>query len=607
MASSSFKSSDSVRSAAPLRHAQSLTFAEPLSMERGGELASPTVCFETYGTLAPDAGNAVLICHALSGDSHVAAHDAADSPGWWDIVVGPGKAVDTNQLFVICPNMLGGCRGTTGPNSINPATNLPYGCDFPAITTSDIVELQRRLIDHLGIRRLLAVIGGSMGGHQVLNWAARCPNRLAGAVAIATSTRLTSQALAFDIVGRNAILHDPNFLAGQYYGAEAGGASAGLAIARMIGHITYLSREAMHDKFEDDRYQPRDVHTSFEKAFSVGSYLGYQGQRFIERFDANSYIALTKAMDLFDLGRTREELAMTFPRANCRWLVLSFTSDWLFPPEQSQEIVSALLASGRNVTYCNVPSRCGHDAFLLEDDLALYGELIRAFLDTLKGSADGPPEGSRRSEVAESPPNAFNVFESHRLDYDRILALIPPGSSVLDLGCGQGELLCRLRQRGHSKLVGIELDEDALLSCLRNAQDVIHADLNRRLPQFDTGQFDVVVLSQTLQTVLDVEGVLSEMLRIGRLGIVSFPNFAYRKLRQMLTEEGRAPEALGVLHHKWYNTPNLRFFSIADFETLCREKGIAILQMLALDTEAGVDVADNPNLNADLAIFVLGR
>lgn len=601
-----FNSSDSVRSAQPLKHACYVSFDRPLTLELGGELRGVRVCFETYGELNEDASNAVLICHALSGDSHVARHDADDDPGWWDIVVGPGKAIDTDKYFVICPNLLGGCRGTTGPNATDPTTGQAYGPDFPQITIGDMVTVQQRLVEGLGVNRLLAVVGGSMGGQQVLCWATKYPDLVSGAVPIATAPRMTAQSLAFDIVGRNAILHDPNFQDGRYYEQEAG-PNIGLAIARMIGHITYLSGEAMQEKFEANRYQPQDVATTFEKSFSVGSYLGYQGDRFVERFDANSYITLTKAMDMSDLGDSPEALIEAFRKTSCRWLFISFTGDWLFPPEQSQAMADSLIACDKQVTYCNVQSTCGHDAFLLENDLDVYGELIRAFLDSLDGHCCRDIESCVGLTSTNASGGAVSIFQPDRLDYDRIVALIPKGSSVLDLGCGQGGLLCRLKLRGHRKLMGVELDEQAILACVRSGQDVVHADLNRHLRQFADGQFDVVVLSQTLQTVLDVDGVLTEMVRIGRRGIVSFPNFAYHRLRKMLAQEGRAPEARGLLRFKWYNTPNLRFLSIVDFEDLCRDKGFTIHQLLALDTEAGKDITEDPNLNADLAIFVVSR
>lgn len=595
-----FESSDAVRHAKPLMHALSCILDKPLQLELGACLPQVTVVYETYGQLNEDRDNAILICHAISGDSHVGRHSPDDDPGWWDIMVGPGRPIDTERFFVICPNLLGGCRGTTGPGSLNPATGKPYGRDFPTITVGDMVEVQYRLLSRLGIEHLKAVVGGSVGGHQVLTWALRHPDCMDGVVALATSPRLTSQALAFDVVGRNAILRDPHFHGGQYY-ERPSGPRVGLALARMIGHITYLSREAMKSKFEADRLNPRDVAIEFEKRFSVGSYLGYQGAKFVERFDANSYLVLSLAMDLFDLGATPAELIRNFSKAKCRWLVLSFTSDWLFPPDQSRDIVNALLANHAQISYCNVESPCGHDGFLLPDQLASYGEMTREFLLNLKPASLSSHSAQRDSHAPTS------IFHQHRLDYERIMELIPPGASVLDLGCGSGGLLARLKARNHARLLGVELDERQILTCLSRGVDVIHADLNKGLPAFTKGEFDTVVLSQTLQTVFDVEGVLTEMLRIGKTCIVSIPNFGYAPLRRMLAEQGRAPKSSGVLHYEWYNTPNIRFFTIADFEAFCTEKDIQVHRRIALDTEAGAEVFEEPNKFADLAIFLIGR
>jgi homoserine O-acetyltransferase/O-succinyltransferase len=626
MSNDIFDSSDSARNARPLKYAQTVTFREPLKLELGGELPEVTVAFETYGRLSPRGDNAVLVCHALSGDSHVAQHEPDDDPGWWDIVVGPGKAIDTDRYFVICPNILGGCRGTTGPNSVNPATGREYATDFPVITVGDIVEAQRRLVEHLGIRRLLAAVGGSLGGHAVLTWATRFADRIAGAMAVASSPRLTSQALAFDVVGRNAILRDPAYHKGRYYDRDRG-PTVGLAIARMLGHITYLSREAMTQKFGAQRLRPRDVHTQFETKFAVGSYLAYQGDRFGERFDANSYLTLTMAIDLFDLGETREKLVQSLGQSSCRWLLLSFSSDWLFPPFQSQEMVDCLIAGDKPVSYCNVQTDCGHDAFLLPNQLAVYGELIRAFLATLdesegrdeanamQGMGTSVPievpietEADQDQTIPNPPPSPSptSIFR-HRLDYETILDLIPSGVSVLDLGCGTGGLLARLRQRGHRRIMGIEWDEQAILACVRRGLDVVQADLNKGLPAFAEGQFDFVVLSQTLQTVLDVPRVIGDMLRVGRRGIVSFPNVAYRKRRAELAAEGRSPRVHAEHGFQWHNTPYVRSLSIADFEDFCRQQGVTIHQRIALDTEADALVHDDPNLNADVAVMVLSR
>lgn len=602
-----FADSDANRHARPLRYAQRTTLTQPLDLELDGRLSEIVVTYETYGRLSPNRDNAVLICHALSGDSHVAKHDDHDDPGWWDCVVGPGKAIDTDRYFVVCPNILGGCRGTTGPNSINPETGRLYGVQFPAITIGDMVEVQRRLLDQLGIARLLAVVGGSLGGHMVLTWATRFSDRLIGAAALATSPRLTSQAVAFDVVARNAILRDPAFNGGNYH-ENGGRPSTGLAIARMLGHITYLSHEAMTKKFDGHRLDIRHVQTQFETKFAVGSYLAYQGDRFVERFDANSYLTLTTALDRFDLGETQAELRTALEPSQCQWLLVSFASDWLFPPFQSQQLVDALIAAGKPVTYCNVESNCGHDAFLLPNELATYGELVRAFLDNL----DRHDEPSRAAIEARLDGDGGDVrptsiFRHRRIDYDSIIDLIPAKASVLDLGCGAGGLLARLRERGHDRLLGVEIDQQAIVVCSRRGIRVVHADVNRGLSAFSDDQFDYVVLSQTLQAITDVERVLDDVLRVGRHAIVSFPNIAYRDFRVQLATDGRTPRLQQADGFSWYNTPNVRALSIADFEEFCSNCGICIERRIALDTSVGREVDRDPNLDADVGIFVLRR
>lgn len=362
---------------------------DPLDLELGGRIGPVDVEFETYGTLSPAKDNVVFVAHALSGDAHVAGWDRTAEqagrawrlrkPGWWDAIVGPGKALDTNRYFIICPNVLGSCYGTTGPSSVDPATKTPYGLRFPMVTVGDWATLHMRLLDALGIRRVHAVIGGSLGGQQALEMALAYPDRVERAVVLAASARLSAQGLAFNAVGRYCILNDPNFTGGDYYQAE--GPAAGLAAARMLAHITYLSDEGMHEKF-GRRLQPagNGKQGSFGIEFAVESYLDYQGRAFVERFDANSYLYITRAMDYYDAAATwgGGDLVQACSRIQARTLIVSFDSDWLYPPEGCKELALALTKAEKPVTHVNVKSRFGHDSFLVETEKV--GRLLRSFL-----------------------------------------------------------------------------------------------------------------------------------------------------------------------------------------------------------------------------------
>jgi homoserine O-acetyltransferase/O-succinyltransferase len=585
-----FNSTDSIRSGTPLRHLKSVTFDAPFKMRLGGELPGVVCAYETYGTLNADASNAVLVCHAISGDSHVARHDPDDGPGWWDALIGPGNAIDTGTHFVICANVLGGCRGSTGPESIDPKTGKPYGPTFPDVTVEDMVDVQAMLLDHLGIQKIAAVIGGSLGGHQAMAWATRYPDRVAACCAIATSARLTSQALAFDVVARNAIQTDPAFHDGQYYDRSTH-PDTGLAIARMLGHITYLSSKGMTDRFGIDRLKPRQMDTDFESKFSVGTYLAHQGQRFVERFDANSYVTLSMAIDLFDLGLTHAQRVESLRPSTCRWLVVGFSSDWLFPPRQSREIVAALTARDQPVTYCEITTEAGHDAFLIEKDTEQYGPLVRAVIE--------PP----KDEQPVLDDKALSLMDR------RIVKLIEPGESVLDLGCGDGHLLAALRSRGGARLCGVEVKQSLLIATAQRGMPVLDYDLNKGLPEFSDYSFDVVVLSATLQAVDNIGVLFDEMLRVGKRCVISFANFAYRDMRRMIAEEGRSPKAKGEYRYDWYDTPNRRFPSIADVQDLLTAKGATIHTGIYLNTHEGVTISEDndPNLNADTAVLVVSK
>jgi homoserine O-acetyltransferase len=352
----------------------------PLRLACQQDLAPFSIAYETYGTLNAAKSNAILICHALTADQYVAStQPVTGKPGWWETVVGPGKPIDTNRFFVICSNILGGCMGSTGPASINPKTGEPYGLNFPVITIGDMVEAQARLIDHLGIDQLFAVIGGSMGGMQVLEWAARYKDRVFAAVPIATAAWHSSQNIAFHEVGRQAVMADPEWKGGNYYAAGTVPRN-GLAVARMAAHITYLSEEALHRKFGRSLQDRSALTFSFNADFQVESYLRYQGSTFVDRFDANSYLYITRAMDYFDMRESSGGvLANAFRGTRTRFCIVSFTSDWLYPTKESREIVQALNAVAANVSFVEIESDKGHDAFLLEEPT--FFATIRGFLN----------------------------------------------------------------------------------------------------------------------------------------------------------------------------------------------------------------------------------
>jgi homoserine O-acetyltransferase len=350
---------------------------QPLKLDCGVELGPFTMAYQTYGTLNSERSNAILVCHALTGDQYLAgAHPITGRPGWWDIMVGPGKPLDTERYFVICANVPGGCMGSVGPREVNPATGEPWGLGFPVITVADMVRAQILLLDHLGIERLFCSLGGSMGGMQVLQLAASYPERIFAAVPIATSARHTAQNIAFHEVGRQAIVADPNWCDGDYY-RHGKVPSRGLAVARMAAHITYLSEAALSRKFGRRLQDRSDVTYGFEADFQVESYLRYQGSSFVDRFDANSYLYITRAMDYFDLAADYGgTLANAFQDTPVRYCVISFTGDWLFPTSESRDLVRALNATAADVSFVEIESDKGHDAFLLEEP---------EFWDTLRG------------------------------------------------------------------------------------------------------------------------------------------------------------------------------------------------------------------------------
>ena len=387
------------------------TFANPpdeLVLDSGVKFGPITVAYETYGKLNSSNDNAILVFHALSGDAHAAGYNSPDDlkPGWWDNMIGPNKPLDTNQYFVICSNVIGGCRGTTGPSSINPLTNKEYGTSFPQVTINDMIKVQKKLIDFLGIKKLFAVIGGSMGGMQALQWVVSYPESSESAIIIATTAEHTAQQIAFNSIGRYAIISDPEWKNGDYYSTKRK-PDVGLSIARMIGHITYLSEEAMHKKFgreyintNNNTYNTNKFNKNksvknknnslgyegkpadFTKEFEVENYLQYQSESFIKRFDPNSYLYITKAIDNFNLSKDHPNLASALKNVKSKCLIISFSSDWLYPKEQSLKIVKALKINNVDTTYVNLISPYGHDAFLIDDEN--FKSVIKGFLKSVK-------------------------------------------------------------------------------------------------------------------------------------------------------------------------------------------------------------------------------
>ena len=536
---------------------------EGFVLERGGVLPELDVAYETYGQLDAVRANAVLLCHALSGDAHAAGrHTPTDAkPGWWDEMIGPGKGLDTGRFFVICTNILGGCNGTTGPSSINPRTNRPYGSTFPAITIGDMVRVQQMLVRQLGLEKLYAVMGGSMGGMQVLEWAIRFPDLVERAICIASAASLSAQALAFDIVGRRSILSDSNLAGGDYYDAEPG-PNDGLATARMLGHITYLSPEIMDRKFGREKRAAVLPAERFTTPFQIESYLRHQGAAFVERFDANSYLHITEAMDTYDIEEAHGSLANAFRTMQARLLVVALSSDWLFPPEQSLEIATAALQAGRHVSYCLLRAPYGHDAFLV--DIEHLSAVVSAFL-----SHPAPL-------VAEEAENG------ERQEYALVRTLVPTGARVLDLGCGDGRLLAQLV--GEPRLgLGVDISLDHVISVLARGLPVFQGDMDEGLAMIPDQAYDFAVLGETLQVVRRPLNVLREMLRVAREGIVSFPNFANWSNRARIGFTGRMPKS-AALPFEWHDTPNIHLTTLHDFTDLCRSENIHITQIFPIAT-----------------------
>ena len=544
---------------------------------KGGVLKEIEVAYEECG--APlDGYNAIYICHALTGDAHVAGiKPGEDKPsGWWEKMVGPGRAIDTNKFHVICANVIGGCSGTTGPMSINPDTGKPYGSSFPQYSFDDAVDIFRMFLKQLGVKKLAALIGGSYGGLQVVNWMTRFPDEMEKVCLIATSAALNTQAVALSVMSRNSITDDPNWKGGDYYEVKKTGEGevmvpcgqgprAGLASARQLAHITYLSRELLQQKFQRNLQQNFVDAPAEEKAerdrlfktyFQIESYLDYQAMKFLRRFDANSYLHITRSMDLSDPCDAYGSLDAAFARVQAKVLVVSYRGDILFPWWQSKEIVASLMKAHKSVSYCHLESGTGHDSFLT--DIEDLSKLVGGFL------------GKREVKVLKW---------QERL-YRGVVRMVKKGAHVVDIGCGDGSLLNVLRAKKDVKGDGIDIDVERIEEALADGHDMFWDDADDGLETFPDRHYDTAIVSDTLQEVRNPRGVLREALRIADEAIVTFPNFAAYRIRLTLAFTGRLPVSK-QLPFEWYDTPNIHCVTLKDFKALCDKEGYEIREVRA--------------------------
>lgn len=536
-------------------------------LENGKTLPALEIRYETYGKLNAEKNNTVWVTSPLTADAHVAGYYTPEDkkPGWWDALIGPGKPVDTDRFFVVCSNILGGCKGSTGPASINPRTGKPYGSTFPTITIGDMVHAQKELADYLGIKDIYCVIGGSMGGFQAMKWAIYYPEQVKRCVLIATSPRFSSQALGFEIVARDVITQDPNYNNGDYY--ESAHPDVGLSNARKLAHITYLSAVGMEKKFKRAQDHEHKNHaitysTPFDLDLPLESYLRYQGAKFVDRFDANSYLHIAHATDCFDLETEYGSLEKAFENVQAEVLNVNLSTDWLFPPHESRRITSALLNSGKIVTSLELDTLFGHDGFLIEDED--LGKAVGRFLDSKFAALTGK--------------QTIPVFHDQQ-DFELLGSMVTDGAKILDLGCGSGDLIDYLRHTKNASGLGIEKRMKDIMDCLENDVPVVQRDLDERgISDIKDNCYDYAIINRTIQEIRDPVALLNEILRVAKRVIVTFPNFGHWSARGSLMLHGRMPKSK-ELPYEWYNTPNIRLLTVKDFHTLCEKEGLKIEKM----------------------------
>lgn len=568
-------------------------------LENGKTLPELEIRYETYGALNNKKDNAIWVCSPLTADAHVAGYysETDKKPGWWDALIGKDKPIDTDKFFIVCSNILGGCKGTTGPASINPKTAKPYGSNFPTITIGDMVHAQKELAEFLGISELYCVIGGSMGGFQAMKWAIYYPELVERCIIIASSTRFSSQALGFEIVARDIITQDPNYNNGDYY--ESVRPNIGLSNARKLAHITYLSAVGMEQKFKRAQDNENKNHavtysTPFDLNLPLESYLRYQGAKFVDRFDANSYLHIAHATDSFDLETEYGSLENAFKNVKAEFLNVNLSTDWLFPPHESRRITSALLNLDKIVTSLELNTQFGHDGFLIE-----VGDLGRAVGRFLDGKII-PIEKQKNVMPAFHGTHAFSFISN----------LVKENSRVLDLGCGCGELVDYLWKLKKAKGVGIEKNFACILDCLENDVPVIQRDLDERgLSDFKDNSFDYAIFNRTLQETKNPVSLLREILRVAKRAVITFPNFGNWAVRSALMFKGRMPKSK-ELPYEWYNTPNIHLFTYRDFLRLCEKENLKIEAVRFINSHSLSKVLSAfnlSNLGAEQVIAMVGK
>ncbi len=575
-----------------------------------GELPSFCIKYETYGKLNKEGTNAILVCHALTGDHHVAGIDKENKrKGWWDHAVGPGKAIDTDKYFVICSNCLGACQGSTGPTSINPLTGEPYGMSFPDLSIKDMVCAQKHLLDHLKINSLYSVVGGSMGGMQALQWVVEFPTFVESAIIIAATPQHSAQTIAFNEVGRTSIKRDLHWNNGDYDNNSR--PEAGLAVARMMAHITYLSDKVMSEKFGREQMIANDEQDEDldKNQFKVESYLHYQGLKFVDRFDANTYLKLTKALDRFDLVGDLG-LDHNLINVSAKIMVVGFTSDWLYTPAQNRRIAESLQRLSKNASYLEIDHDYGHDSFLLKSYDFL--RLINLFL-----GGENQDEITRLDEKKSTRVN--NRSEVNRVnnrsevkkeaDLKVISDWVKKGEKVLDLGCGRGILLEHLRETKNVNGLGVDYDSNKAAACISRGVDVYQGDIRNALSMLEDNSFDWVVFSRMVEELPEPGQIILDALRVGKRVAVSFVNHGYWRNRLHFSKYG-SRITNDVYRQNWQKSYPRNHLSVKEFESFCvslkvQEKSFRVGRKVFHRGNWRTECSLLPNLRAGLAIYEL--